>query len=82
MDGFDSGRMIGRNPREVKIPVNSSFTEMPWLLRNDLTDPQVQLELRRQMVLAKNSPDDQIWEDEIAQENQALYHKLEANEAR
>ena len=43
-----------RSPREVRLTPDSSLAEVPWLLRHDFQNPQVQAEIKRQMALPED----------------------------
>ena len=81
MDG--SNNFLLRDTARIAVKPNwavdattPSFTAMPWLLSVDLNDPEVQADLRRQMALAQNSPDDVLFQKETEDENEHMLKEL------
>ena len=60
MDGSRPMYLDNRIAETIVLPPGSSFAEVPFLLRVDLTDPAVQAEIKRQMAIPENEDGKQI----------------------
>ena len=79
MDGFVRNSFPAVGARTHTLPPDSSFAEVPWLLRVDLTDPVVQAELRRQMAMPETA-DVEMLLAEIEANHDELLREIEASE--